>query len=86
MNKKLINLLEVIIANSGNCHFAKPKDCEICPLARTKSGERTGCIENVGIVGLSTQEANEKYLQAAINTLADIHVEDILKDDDVVNT
>lgn len=85
MNIKLINILEKIISASGSCDDRTPSDCRICTLGKTKmqaNGSSMGCIESLQIEGLSVKEANQKYLDAAMSSLADIKLEEILGEDD----
>jgi hypothetical protein len=85
MNIKIIELLEKIINSSGSCNDRTPQDCRACPIGNSKKrtdGSLIGCIESLGIEGLSEDEANKKYFEAAVTVLADIKLEQILGDDD----
>jgi len=76
-------ILEKIIASHGKCEGATPSDCRVCPLSKLKSqtnGSPIGCIEALGIESLSEAEQDKKYLDAAIKALADIRIDEILKE------
>jgi hypothetical protein len=73
-----IDILERIISEEGNCCWAKPSICKVCPLSRLERYEHGGyasCVEALNIDGLSEQQADAKYKDAAINKLADLTLE-----------
>jgi hypothetical protein len=79
-----ISILERIIAEEGNCCWAKPSVCKNCPLGRLdryESGRYASCVESLNIDGLSEEEADAKYKEAAINKLADLTLEKIIESD-----
>ena len=87
MNIKIIEILEKIIADHGNCDGVSPADCGVCPIGKMKiheDGSPVSCVESVDIKGLSLHEANQKYLKAATSILGDITMDNILGEDDVV--
>jgi hypothetical protein len=82
MNQK--SILERIIAEAGSCNWAKAPVCAVCPLgrlARNETGGFMSCVEALNIDGLSEQEADAKYREAAQNKLADISISDIIEAD-----
>lgn len=82
---KLIKILEKIISAQGNCDERTPDDCSICPLGKSKkhpNGSSVGCIESLGIENLSLEQADQKYLDAAMSALADLRVDEILGEED----
>ena len=86
MEGKLI--LEKIITEEGNCCWAKPSICAKCPLGkltRYDNGGFMSCVEALNIDGLSEEEADAKYKEAAIDKLADLTLEEIIEDDDGSN-
>lgn len=87
MNKKSIEILEKIIANKGSCDKATSEECKICPLGNSNNlnGGTLGCIDNLKIRGLSLEEADKKYLDAAMSALADLKIEEILEENSVPN-
>lgn len=83
-----VDILKKIIKTNGSCDFAKPSICVKCPLAQLRTTERgmfMGCIEAIGVVGLSNQEADAKYLAAAQKKLLDIEMDLMLEvpEDDI---
>jgi len=81
MNK--IDILNKIIEENGSCGWAKPGICDICPLSKLHKktdGTYLNCVEAVGVIGLSSAEANEKYKAASINTLFDNAIQDLLEE------
>lgn len=43
------------------------------------------CVEALNIDGLSEEEADARYKEAAINKLADLTLEDLIRDEDGIN-
>lgn len=87
MNIKSIKILEKIISAGGSCDDRTPSDCKICPLGKSKihpNGSSMGCIEALGIEGLPLKDANQRYLEAAMSSLADLKLDEILGEDDGV--
>jgi len=77
-------ILERIIAEEGNCCWARPAICKSCPLsrlARYDSGGFMSCVEALNIDGLSEVEADAKYKEAAINKLAELTLDNIIESD-----
>lgn len=88
MNKKSIEILEKIISQGGSCNSATPDECKVCPLGTARfhaNGTPMGCIDNLKIKGLSIEEADRRYLEAAASALADLKIEEILREDDGAN-
>lgn len=83
-----IEILEKIISALGDCSDAALEQCRKCPLSRLKvqdNGSSMNCIEAVGATNLPSEQANEKYLDAAIRKLAEIRLEEILEETDGSN-
>jgi hypothetical protein len=79
---KPINILKKIIETAGKCDFATPNICKKCPLSKLKSIEGGGyinCLEAVGAIDLSKDEADLKYLDAANSKLLDMEMERVLE-------
>jgi hypothetical protein len=79
-----ITILERIVAEEGNCCWARPSICAACPLgrlARYDNGGFMSCVEALNIDGLSEEEADSKYKLAAINKLADLTLNEIIEAD-----
>ena len=77
-------ILERIIAEEGSCCWAKPSICNNCPLsrlARYDSGDHMSCVEALSIDGLSEEEADARYKEAAINKLAELTIDKIIEAD-----
>lgn len=77
-------ILERIIAEEGSCCWAKPSVCLRCPLGslvRSDDSSFMSCVEAVGIDGLSEEEANIKYKEAAISKLAELTLSAILEEE-----
>jgi hypothetical protein len=75
-------ILERIIEEEGSCCWAKPSVCASCPLGRlvrNDTGTFMSCVEALNIDGLSEQEADAKYKEAAISKLADISISTMLE-------
>lgn len=77
-----ISILEKIIEEEGNCCWARPAICRLCPLgrlARDKNGGFMSCVEALGIDGLSEEEADSRYKKAAQEKLADLTIDRIIE-------
>jgi hypothetical protein len=73
-----INILERIVAEEGNCCWAKPNVCRSCPLGRlirSDNGGYMSCVEALSIDGLSEEEADARYKEAALSKLADLSID-----------
>lgn len=86
-----IDILQKIIENNGNCTEAKvtPAMCDACPLSKLKThedGTHMGCLEALGAVDKDELEADKIYLEAAKRKLLDIQIDDLLKEDDELDT
>lgn len=78
-----ITILERIIQEEGSCTWAKPSICVRCPLgklARDKDGGFMSCVEALHIDGLSEEEADARYKNAAQEKLADLTIENIIEE------
>ena len=70
-----VKILERIVTEEGSCCWARPSVCKRCPLGsliRSDSGEFMSCVEALNIDGLSEEEADKKYKQAALSKIADM--------------
>lgn len=79
MNPKAI--LEKIIQEEGSCTWASATVCNNCPLGKIARGDGKGfmsCVEAINIDGLSEEEADKKYKEAALDKLADLSMENII--------
>ncbi len=79
-----ISILERIIAEEGNCCWATPAICRLCPLGklvRYESGRYVSCVEALSINGLSEEEADARYKEAATQKLADLMIHKIIETD-----
>jgi hypothetical protein len=79
-----ISILERIVAEEGSCCWATPAICAICPLGkliRYESGRYLSCIEALNIEGLSEEEADARYKEAATRKLADLMINKIIEAD-----
>jgi len=77
-------ILERIVAEEGSCCWAKPSICKSCPLGkliRSDNGGYMSCVEALNIDGLSEEEADARYKEAAIRKLADIALDQIIEAD-----
>lgn len=77
-------ILERIITENGSCCWANPTVCTMCPLgrlARNDTGKFMSCVEAIGIDGLSEEEADAKYKEAAIDKLANKVILDAIEAD-----
>ena len=75
-------ILERIIEEEGSCCWARPTICAKCPLSRLvrySDGGFMSCVEALNIDGLSEEEADLKYKEAAISKLADISIENMIE-------
>ncbi len=79
-----ITILERIVAEEGNCCWARPSICARCPLGKLNRYDNGGfmsCVEALQIDGLSEEEADVKYKKAAVDKLADLTLESIIEAD-----
>lgn len=76
-------ILQRIIKEEGNCCWSNEKICATCPLSKSKTrpdGSNMNCIEAVGVEGLSEEQSDLKYKEAALRHLLDIQVESALEE------
>lgn len=79
-----MKILERIVAEDGNCCWATSSICRNCPLGtliRSDNGGFMSCVEALNIDGLSEEEADAKYKEAAIRKLADMAIDQIIEAD-----
>lgn len=79
-----VSILERIIAEEGSCCWARPAICKDCPLSRltrSDNGSFMSCVEALNIDGLSEEEADTRYKEAAISKHADITLQRIIEAD-----
>ncbi len=77
-------ILERIVAEEGSCCWATPSVCISCPLGasvRSDDGGFMSCVEALNIDGLSEEEADARYKEAAISKLTDIALDNIIEED-----
>lgn len=77
-----VEILKRIVKEDGSCSWAGPDECVQCPLSRLKmgsNGQWTNCIEAIGVDGLSEEEADKKYKEAALRKLLDMQLEETLE-------
>ena len=77
-------ILERIIEEDGSCCWAKPSICAACPLgrlARNETGGFMSCVEALNIDGLSEEEADARYKQAALTKIADLALDQVIEAD-----
>lgn len=80
-----ITILERIVAEEGSCCWATPSVCVSCPLGRltrSDNGKYMSCVEALNIDGLSEEEADARYKEAASNKLADLTIENLIETPD----
>ena len=79
-----IKILERIVIEEGSCCWATPSVCKRCPLGtlvRSDNGGFMSCVEALNIDGLSEEEADARYKEAATNKIADIVLDQAIKAD-----
>lgn len=80
-----VSILERIVAENGNCCWATSAVCAKCPLGRLKKSDDSdkfvSCVEALNIDGLSEEEADARYKEAAIKKLADALIESTIQAD-----
>jgi len=79
-----VKILERIIVEDGNCCWATSVICKSCPLGRLIRSDNGGfmsCVEALSIDGLSEEEADLKYKEAATRKLADMVLDQIIEAD-----
>lgn len=76
-----VAILKRIVDEDGNCCWATPVICELCPLSRLKqkdNGSDMSCIEALAVEDLTEEEADAKYKQVAERLLLNEAIETIL--------
>lgn len=83
MTKEQIEILTKIIEHEGSCDWSSIQTCMACPMSKLKkkpNGTWYSCMEALDISGLTSEEANLRYMSAAKKILLDYLVErDILE-------
>lgn len=77
-----IDILEKIVAEKGDCSWAKADTCEKCPMSKLKkrdNGNYYSCVEALGVLDLSEEEQNTKYEEVAKHLILDINIEEMLR-------
>ena len=79
-------ILKNIIENDGCCNwvFKYPNACDNCPIGKLKqkrNGDYYSCVEALGAIELTAEEANRRYRSVAERLFIDIEIEDLLSDD-----
>lgn len=78
-----VDILRRIIREEGNCCWADPSVCSKCPLGKMRrrdDGNYVSCIEAIDIEGLTEEQADAKYKEAAIRALLDLEIQEALED------
>ena len=79
-----ISILERIITEEGSCSWARSAICKLCPLGRLVKADgsrHVSCVEALNIEGLSEEEADARYKDAATNKLAELMLDNAIKAD-----
>ena len=79
-----MKILERIVEEDGSCCWATPSVCKRCPmgsLTRSDNGSFMSCVEALNIDGLSEEEADLRYKEAATRKLADIALDQLIEAD-----
>ena len=80
------DIIKKIIEDDGHCgSWAKPNVCAVCPmskLVKKNNGSYLSCVEALGAIDMSEEEADARYKEAATRLLLDQTMDDILKGDD----
>ena len=79
-----ISILERIVEEEGSCCWSRPAICRQCPLGRLVKADGSryvSCVEALGIEGLSEEEADAKYKEAALRKLAELILEKAIQAD-----
>lgn len=79
-----IAILERIITEDGSCTWASSVVCKQCPLGRLVKADGSryvSCVEALNIEGLSEEEADARYKDAAANKLAELVLNEVIEAD-----
>jgi len=79
-----VSILERIVTEDGSCSWARARICRQCPLGRLikADGSRyVSCVEALNIEGLSEEEADSRYKDAAALKLAELAIEKAIEAD-----
>lgn len=79
------DILNKIVEEKGNCCWANPNICKLCPLSRLNkksNGSYMSCVEALGVQEFTEEEADARYLEVATRILLSEAIDDILKDED----
>jgi hypothetical protein len=79
-----VSILERIVREEGNCCWARPAICKQCPLGRLAKADGSryiSCVEALNIEGLSEEEADARYKDAALRKLAELVIEKAIQAD-----
>jgi hypothetical protein len=79
-----LKILEQIVAENGSCTWATPSVCKRCPLGslvRSDDGEFMSCVEALNIDGLSEEEADARYKEAAARKIAELALDRVIEAD-----
>jgi hypothetical protein len=79
-----ISILERIIVEEGSCSWARTSVCKQCPLGRLVKADGSryiSCVEALNIEGLSEEEADARYKEAATSKLAELVIDDAIEAD-----
>ncbi len=78
-------IISRIIEEDGNCCWANPSICKLCPLSKLKKkldGSYMSCVEALGVQELTEEEADKRYLEVAARMLLSEAIDDLLKGTD----
>ena len=79
-----VSILERIVTENGNCCWASSAVCKRCPLGRltkTDGSRYVSCVEALSIEGLSEEEADARYKEAALDKLAELVLDQAIQAD-----
>ena len=75
-------ILQKIVDSEGNCDWARPEVCKLCPLSTLRhrdDGNPLSCTDALGIEMLPQDEHDARYKEVAGRLLADLAIEDIVE-------
>lgn len=77
-----MDILKKIIDSEGSCtQWASKAICEVCPLSKLRqkeNGTYLSCIEALGVMDMTEEEADAKYKDVANRLLLDEEIDEIL--------
>lgn len=76
-------ILQKIIDSEGSCDWSNPDICSKCPMSRLEfreDGNHLSCVDALNIEDVKIEERDEVYKKAAAKVLADLEIDEILKE------